>query len=1354
MPTRRHRHRHHHHHPPSLLSLLLLLSLPTTTTAIQYPIPASIFKTHSSAGNPILHIQPSFHHSSTTRSLLNFKSIFLANPALAAAEEEEVRLEKALLSDEKLFTQGVEGVQVPNFLVGGGEGVLVFESSRGEVGKRGKDTGEVWVMTFPALCGGVKDGTEKEYKVFRSGAGREDWEEISLGILKKRGLRNWTPEPRYLGRGFMVDNLLEDGRGGDGSSILSGQEKLFTFGGVCIGGDGYLGHGRDDNFSAEMWKIENSTAMTVKSEGVKRRVRREVEVRQEGGGNATVTTDLESTMASTVVSSDTMSFSSGSATDSVITSTASDTASDTASSSESSTIIAAETTTTASDSASSTISTIQTSSTQTTESSTSTKPTSTSTSTAKSSTSPPSASKSSNPDPSSHLDISISTPPNPPIPEAGFSITPLNLKKQNSTTNGMLILGGYTSTNRFVGLGQLAFFSPKSESWTFVSATLADDRITPRAGHTAIVDESAKRIIIFGGWIGNITRPAKPSMVILKIGDLENNGWEWDSFNATEEVEGSAPPDDIPLWGHAAILLDGNVMMLTSGFHVKPLDSSGKQMVNQQTWFLNLTSNQWVERYNYPLEQLPKTAVGGVTQKSHRDIALLAGVFGGVALLVVSLAVLFCYARRKEEYADISHEAGSNGYSSRDGGDKFDSMDLEYGKNAPTSTTTTIDSFSFFRRRPRTEEGLLRENIPRSPELPPPPRAPLRTYMHRNTNQPSHVDMEMVERMREQQEQRENMFQDSTAQERRRSVRSEMVAWVREWANADAAAQAAEVLKGGKQERVSSGSSRVKKEASALPGGGVKDMYLKPGRAVNNIPRSVAAATGALDPLDRCITSCSSSYSEGVVSTLEASENYTTPEELPYPVPPMLLSTCQNYGEQSPRNPRLLVGPQGVTAPLPKKMAEEFPTPTLIPRDSLTPSRYGSGNYHYSYSSTQPLLLQAQGSTCGDRESESGWRDVTPASHFFKNIPLTTSEGDEEEEEERQEQTQNNNTTTAKHGGLSLEDRIREEMYNPGPAKADDDCRLSSIMDYYTESKAPTTIPELTEGTDTEEDDYDDEGEQGYLVPRGGGIRATTFGGAQAVVKGKGKMVMVGNSASVAAAAADEPIVVRSIRMRSQGQHPEQRESVIVPLLSETIAQLREAGAGNGDGKVQKSNSRSRIPSIGSSIKKRAAAMAAQFNPQSNERHSSSIGRKNVLNKRPQTSTGSAGRQPEQSPESTLLQLPQQAEIMDINDVSGDTEALFTRGFEDRDDGSIKHINMNDKVVQLVYTAPKGKLRVVNPSPRRVSSGGTDASLRFYQQKRPGMQRRGGSSEKQQRVGEEGGVRLGSAAARKVGEMD
>ncbi|KAK6495277.1 hypothetical protein TWF481_003304 [Arthrobotrys musiformis] len=1297
MPSNHQRRRRRNHNSSNLFLLFLL----PTASALHYPLPASIFKTHTSTGNPILHIQPSLYHSSTSRTLLNFKSVFLANPSPGSY------IDSSLLYNGD-FTQDVDGVQVPNFLVGGGEGVVVF-SRKGHLddiadGRVGRDTGEVWLMTFPVVCDGG-DGVGG-YTIYRSGAGKEDWEEIKLNPGA-----DWSPSSRYLGRGFMADIYDEE----DGSSVLTGGERLYSFGGVCIGGEAFLGNGRNDTFSADVWRVENSTAVLDGGEGLRRR---QIDIGD--GEDETVWSSTASEVSTALSRSIAATASGGVSTVISRSSVWSETRSlESESESESATSTGVQTTRTIANSKSTTF---QTSSLLKTPSSISTKPTST---TAITSTPTPAA-KEENTDPSSSLDILVSTSKNPPIPEAGFSMTPLkstNPAEGNATS--MLILGGYTSSNRFVGLGQLALFTPQSESWTFVSTTLSNNNITPRAGHTAVLDPENNRIIIFGGWIGNITRPATPPIITLKIGDLttDGQGWEWETYNATEEIDGAGPANDLSLWGHAGILLEGNVMMLTSGFHVEDLDDDGRQRVNDQTWFLNLTSNEWVSQYHYPIEELSKNTPGGEAegkQGNHRDIAMLAGVFGGVALLVVVLAVLFWYARRQEEYADLTNDTAADG-DDENRGDKFDSLDLEYGKTAGVGQT------NLFRSREITGTQL-RENMPRSPELPPRPPAPTRA--HRHANQPSHVDMEMVERMREQQEQRENMFQESAAQERRRSVRSEMVAWVREWANADAAAQAAEVMTRQRQESGCSG--RGRKESSTLGSGGVKDMYLRPGRAANNTPKSTAATTGAPETVDsRCITS-SSTYSDGQVSTLDASENYTTPEEIPYPVPPMLLSTCQTYGEQSPRNPRLLVGPQGVTAPLPKKMAEEFPTPTLIPRDSLSSSAHGSGVYnHYSYSSTKPLLVQAQSSTTGDRDrdTDSEWRDVTPASHFFTNIPLTTFEEDEQQ-----------HLTPHIKRGKSLEDRVREEMYNPGPARTDDDCRLSSIMDYYAESKSPTPIPELTEGTDSE----DDEGEEGYLVPSvSSGIRSSTFDGEHAVVEGKGKMVYITNTA------VDEPIVVRSIRMRSQGHHQPHpsRESVIAPLLSETLSQQQKE-----DGKLEKPIAKSRIPSLGSSIKRRAAAMAATFNPssssaQSNDRRSSSMGRKNVLCRR-QAQTGQKPAQTTVS-ESTPLQ-PQQAEIMNVNDQEA-TDLLLARGFEDRDDGSSMH--MNDKVVQLVYTAPKGKLRVVNPSPRRVSSGGTDGSFGLFQQM--AAQRRVSSSGNLGGLaGPEGIVRLGSAAARKVGELD
>ncbi|KAF3929867.1 hypothetical protein ABW19_dt0207443 [Dactylella cylindrospora] len=856
-------------------------------------------------------------------------------------------------------------------------------------------------------------------------------------------------------------------------------------------------------------------------------------------------------------------------------------------------------------------------------------------------------------EPDLSIDIAISK--NPPIPEAGFSMTPLPVNGTNGTeiSDGMLILGGYTSSSRFVGLGQIAIYSAEDEGWNFVTATLTEPYINARAGHSAVIDEDGQRVILFGGWLGNITQAAAPSLLSLKVGDLDG-GWEWESLNTTEESPGVGP-GNLTLWGHAATLLDGNVMLITSGFEIGDLDENGNQNINGRTFFLNLTSNMWISKYEYPQGFLSRTAIDESDKVNGRDIGIIAGVLGGVFLLAIFAIILFCYARRREEYEDIPNDTLSTGQ------DKFHSLDLEDGKTQTIDGVTPLGytrSHRNSKRNDQADHNLLPDGPSPSPELPP---LPVHT---RTNNHPSHIDMNRVTELREEQERRENMFQKTVERRKStrsvRSVRSDMVAWVREWANADAAAQAAEVLKKAREDHLPPARPRTANAEAKDKNRALKHLF---------VPDS-----------NRCITS-SSMYSEGQVSTLTASEIYDTPvEEVPYPVPPILLSTCQAFEEQSPRHPRVLVGPDGVTAPLPKKMAQEFPNQILIPRDSIAPSSsYGNG-YTYPYSGNKPLLRQSK--------AFDTWQDAAPqdvTGEKFYTIPLTTFE-----------------ETRTRLKGKSLEDRVREEMYNPGPARTEEECRLSSIMDYY-EDKPPTPIPEL----------LDEEQRSLDTFP------SSAYSGDDTVIGERAKMVDIRNHSI------DEPVAVVSPRLRNP------RESVIAPLLSEQDSSKRK------DKPAERGVS-TRSGSSFSSIKRRAAAMAATLSHE--RRRSSSLGKqRNVLRRRDAKATTTG-------PETSLLQ-PQRAEIEHIND--NITEPAVNNNTRNDDDD----MGMDDKVVQFMYTAPKGKLRVVNPSPRRVSSGGTDKSS-FYSQ--PPIQQRRVSSAGAFGVisNPEAILRLGSTAGRRFTELD
>ncbi|KAJ6257212.1 hypothetical protein Dda_8099 [Drechslerella dactyloides] len=1129
----------------TLTALLRLLEHADAASTASLPIPAAVLRTWTASGSPLLHIQPAFHHSnaSASSSIVSFRAVVLAEDTTIPS------IDGTLLSNDSYgtsFSQDVAGIQIPNLVLPGAEAMLVFaRDPRMEAKARVEDeAGDVWAMTFPRFCRNIVNSSLADYTLWRGGAGRPEWEPVKLD-MQHQNLSVWFGAPRYLGRSFVAAG----GGGGSSESTNDRPGKMYSFGGVCASGAEYTGNGRNDSFSNDVWRIENTTAE------------------------------------------------------------------DTAG-----------------------------------------------------------------------VDIAISK--NPPIPEAGFSMTPLSFANASNSngmttaeTGRMLILGGYTSLSRFVGFGQLAIYSLAREAWTFVSATVKQPGVTPRAGHSAVLDASGRRVVLFGGWVGNITRPAVPQLLSLKVGgSLDDDEWEWTGVNTTEEMPGVGP-GDLSLWGHAATLLEGNIMLITSGFEVTNFDRAGEQTVNERTFYLNLTSDTWISSYSFPPELLARTAVEETKRQNRREIAILAGVFGGVIVLVALLTALFWYAKRKEAYADLpNNDAGS-------AGDKYHSLDLEYGKDiivdgvgVPpiniTHASTGPDEITAIQR-------LLRQadEVPRSPELPPRPAAPPPTHGHRR--EPSHVDMNRVGELRDRQERLENMVQ-TRADKRRseRSMRSEMVAWVREWANADAAAEQAADPAQRARTHLHPHSAATTPSPPQQQG-----QFLSVGRAERDRDnRHKGKQPASASPDNRCITS-SSVYSEGQVSTLTASEIYdTTPvDEVPYPVPPLLLSTGEAADAEPRQHPRVLLsGPAGVTTPLPKKMAEEFPVPTVVPRDSVTSSsaagvyRSGSGSAQQSRShssrSTQQLMPQSRN---GSGSAES-WRDVTPMDEHtpFYTIPLTTS----------------------RQPSRSLEDRVREEMNNPAPGRTEEECRLSSIMDFYAEESVPPT-PVI----DIDAPDDDEEGEERPFLNVNSAARS--YSGERAMLISKGP-------ASTVKEPAPPPPV-----------GPSRESSVVAPLLSETPAESSATAMLRVD---KATVNRSRMPSIGSSIRRRVDALLADKRVPSG-----SLGRRNVLHRRPQT----APLRPPISGPIALIQ-PQKAEIVEI-------ERPIGTPFAD-DSNSSTDMRMDDKVVQISYTAPRGRLRVVNPS-ERSGSAGTDSS---------GLRRVSSAGAVTALAHGESIMRLGSAAARRFGELD
>ncbi|KAI0905272.1 hypothetical protein F4823DRAFT_627951 [Ustulina deusta] len=195
----------------------------------------------------------------------------------------------------------------------------------------------------------------------------------------------------------------------------------------------------------------------------------------------------------------------------------------------------------------------------------------------------------------------------PPVPEAGFTFT--HLAPSFSNRSGIItqqinyvLLGGHTQY-AFINMSTVAIWSLPQESWSFVSGifTAASgssstvESVDSRSGHTAVLNEDGTSLIIYGGWVGDLTQAAFPQLAVLQIGsDYGGDGeWQW-------SIPESQPPGD-GIYGHGAALLPGNVMMIYGGHTISPSGGNKRRQTGGSTAsFLNLTSMTWSDGYTNP----------------------------------------------------------------------------------------------------------------------------------------------------------------------------------------------------------------------------------------------------------------------------------------------------------------------------------------------------------------------------------------------------------------------------------------------------------------------------------------------------------------------------------------------------------------------------------------------------------------------------------------------------------------------------------------------------------------------------------------------------------------------------------
>lgn len=258
-----------------------------------------------------------------------------------------------------------------------------------------------------------------------------------------------------------------------------------------------------------------------------------------------------------------------------------------------------------------------------------------------------------------------------PVAEAGFTITPLIPTSSNNSgiltqAQNFILLGGHTQ-NAFINMSQVAIWSLPEENWSFVTVNPPSSTgnsnteltvkssatsIDSRSGHTAILTEDGSKVIILGGWVGNVNQAADPQLVILELGTGYGGtgSWKW-------SVPVNQPSGD-GFYGHGAAMLPGNVMMVLGGFNITASGNTKRDVdIAVQSMFFNATSSTWSSDYTNPT-YIPAALRGSTSSTDSSEIGLGVGLGIGIALLIaIILGVGWCLIRRRRKRRAIRHEA-------------------------------------------------------------------------------------------------------------------------------------------------------------------------------------------------------------------------------------------------------------------------------------------------------------------------------------------------------------------------------------------------------------------------------------------------------------------------------------------------------------------------------------------------------------------------------------------------------------------------------------------------------------------------------------------------------------------------
>ena len=284
------------------------------------------------------------------------------------------------------------------------------------------------------------------------------------------------------------------------------------------------------------------------------------------------------------------------------------------------------------------------------------------------------------PSSSSAYTLDLADSRGPPIAEAGFTVTGLDPTYSNGSgvitqVQNFVLVGGHTQL-AFINMSTVAIWSLPQETWAFqnvdspsstnpntelaVKSTVTS--VDSRSGHTAVLTEDGSKIIVLGGWVGDLSQAADPQLAVLNVAAGFGGPGDWSWSVPNEQPPGAG------IYGHGAVMLPGDIMMVLGGYNISSSTSSKRDTSHgTQVQFFNTTSMSWMSNYTNPAYVAATSKSGNSSSSSSvsnaEKIGLGAGLGIGLAAILGALMLYFWYSRRLKRRRNEEREKTINSLS-------------------------------------------------------------------------------------------------------------------------------------------------------------------------------------------------------------------------------------------------------------------------------------------------------------------------------------------------------------------------------------------------------------------------------------------------------------------------------------------------------------------------------------------------------------------------------------------------------------------------------------------------------------------------------------------------------------------